>query len=139
MAEMKTKKNDLSVEAFVDGIKDEKTREECRAVMTLLKKATGAEPKMWGTSIVGFGEYHYKYESGREGDWFIAGFSPRKANLTLYLSSGFEAYPEEMNKLGKYKTGKSCLYIKQLEDIDAKLLAKIVKDATKKMKTKKAK
>ena len=89
MAELKTKENDESVRGFLDGIPDEKTRQDCYRISELMAEATGAEPKMWGTNIVGFGRHHYTYESGREGDWLLAGFSPRKQNLTLYFNCGF--------------------------------------------------
>ncbi len=92
MAELKTKVNDQSVEKFLRSLKDEQTREDCFTIMAMMKEVTGAEPKMWGSSIVGFGSYHYKYESGREGDWFLTGFSPRKQNLTLYIMPGFAQY-----------------------------------------------
>jgi hypothetical protein len=98
-----------------------------------MKTITKSEPQMWGTSIVGFGSYHFKYKSGREGDWFITGFSPRKQSLTLYIMSGFGRYDELLNKLGKYKTGKSCLYIKRLEDVDIKVLGKIIRESVKRM------
>jgi hypothetical protein len=126
MAELKTTPNEQSVEEFLNSVADEKKRQDCLAVLDLMKKATGAEPKMWGSSIVGFGEYHYKYESGREGDWFLTGFSPRKQNLTLYIMAGFTRYDELMAQLGKYKTGKSCLYIKKLEDVNMDVLRKLV-------------
>ncbi len=129
MAEMKTKRNDQSVEAFLNGIADEKMRQDCFTVLNLMKQVTGAEPKMWGPSIVGFGDYHYKYESGREGDWFLTGFSPRKQNLTLYIMPGFARYDEIMKKLGKHKTGKSCLYIKKIDDIDLSALEELVKQS----------
>lgn len=126
MAELKTKKTDESVEKFLDGIQDEKRREDSYAVMKLMKKITKADPKMWGTNIVGFGTYYYKYESGRELDWFIAGFSPRKQNLTLYIMSGFPRHAELLAKLGKHKTGKSCLYINKLEDINHDVLKELI-------------
>jgi hypothetical protein len=126
MAELKTKQNDQSVEAFLNGIADEKRRQDCFTVLNLMKQVTRAEPKMWGDSIVGFGNFRYKYESGREGDWFLAGFSPRKQNLTLYIWAGFAGYSELMKKLGKYKTGKSCLYIKKIDDIDLSVLKELV-------------
>ncbi|MDL1911866.1 DUF1801 domain-containing protein [Chloroflexi bacterium CFX6] len=126
MAELKTKVNKASVEKFIKDIRDERTREDCRRIVEIMQKATKAEPKMWGTSIVGFGSYHYKYASGREGDWFLVGFSPRKQNLTLYIMSGFEGYDSLLKKLGKHSTGKSCLYIKRLEDVDLKVLEELV-------------
>jgi hypothetical protein len=129
MAELKTKRNDQSVENFLNRVEDQRKREDSFAILELMKEITGAEPEMWGNSIVGFGSYHYKYESGREGDWFLTGFSPRKQNLTLYIMSGFSGYDELMKKLGKYKTGKSCLYIKKLEDIDINVLRKLVEQS----------
>lgn len=127
MAEIKTKQTDQSVEAFLNGIKVDKKRQDSFAILELMKQVTGKEPKMWGDSIVGFGNYHYKYASGREGDWFLVGFSPRKQNLALYIMSGFTDYDDLLNKLGKYKTGKACLYINKLEDIDLQTLEVLVR------------
>lgn len=127
MAEPKTKLTKHSVEKFLNTVKDKKRRDDCFAVLELMKTITGEDPKMWGTSIVGFGTYHYVYASGREGDWPVAAFSPRKQNLTLYMMPGFEKYSELMGKLGKYTTGKSCLYINQLEDVDQGALKKLIK------------
>jgi hypothetical protein len=124
MAELKTKVTRASVEKFLEGIKDEKKREDCFQLLKIMKKATKAEPKMWGTSIIGFGDYHYVYASGREGDWFLTGFSPRAQNLTLYMMGGFDA--STLKKLGKYKTGKGCLYINKLEDVDRKVLNELI-------------
>jgi hypothetical protein len=129
MAELKTKQNAQSVEEFLGGVADEKRRRDCFAVLELMKEATGAEPVMWGDSIVGFGSYHYKYESGREGDWFLTGFSPRKQNLTLYVMAGFERYDAMLKKLGKHKTGKSCLYVNSLEDVDLATLKELIKQS----------
>ena len=129
MAELKTKKTAASVAAFLGAIDDDTMRRDCLAVAKLMQKATKAEPKMWGASIVGFGDYHYKYPSGREADWFVAGFSPRKQNLTLYLMSGVEPYAALLRKLGKHKTGKGCLYIKTLADVDARVLEELVRRA----------
>lgn len=134
MAELKTKVTKASVDKFIKGIKDEQVRKDCIQIMEVMQKATKAEPKMWGTSIVGFGSYHYKYASGREGDWFLAGFSPRKQNLTLYIMSGFDEYEKLLKKLGKYSTGKACLYIKRLEDVDPRVLKELVKLSVKKVK-----
>lgn len=127
MAELKTKENDASVEAFLNGVADEKKRQDSFTILNLMQEVTGEVPRMWGTSIVGFGHYHYKYASGREGDWFLTGFSPRKQSLTLYIMSGFAEYDTLMNKLGKYKTGKSCLYVKKMEDVDEATLRELVK------------
>jgi len=137
MAELKTKPNKLSVEKFLKNIPDKKKQEDAFIIMNLMKKITKEEPVMWGPSIVGYGNYHYKYESGREGDWFLTGFSPRKQNLTLYLMSGFKKYDELMKKLGKHKTGGSCLYIKKLEDVDMKILKELITQSVKWMKNKK--
>jgi hypothetical protein len=128
MSDLKTRPTGQSVERFLHSIADEQRR-DCLTVLGLMREITGAEPKMWGGSIVGFGSYQYQYESGRAGDWFIAGFSPRKQNLTLYLMSGFEAYSDLLKKLGKHKTGKSCLYIKRLEDIDLAVLKELIKQS----------
>lgn len=127
MAEVITKKNDASVESFLANVPDEKKRADCFDLLKLMKEATGAEPKMWGSSLVGFGSYHYRYKSGREGDWFLTGFSPRKQNLTLYIMAGFSKYEALMTRLGKYKTGKSCLYLKRLSDVEIPILKELVK------------
>jgi len=133
MAELKTKVNKASVDKFIKSIKDEQVREDCHKIAEIMQKATKAEPKMWGTSIVGFGTYHYKYASGREGEWFLVGFSPRKQNLTLYIMAGFDEYNALLKKLGKHATGKSCLYIKKLEDVDMKVLKELVTRSVKHM------
>jgi uncharacterized protein DUF1801 len=133
MAELKTKATRASVTGFIDAIGDEGRRRDCRTLVKMMKKATRAQPKMWGPSIVGFGDYHYKYDSGREGDWFRAGFSPRKDALTLYLMSGL-GWPDRadlMSKLGKHKTGKGCLYIKQLSDVDVRVLERLISRSVK--------
>lgn len=134
MAGNKTKENDASVEAFLKSVKEPARREDCYAVAKMMAEATGSPARMWGKSMVGFGSYHYVYESGREGDWFIAGFSPRKNDLTLYIMSGFAGHDELMAKLGKYKTGKSCLYIKRLDDVDLKVLKRLIKASVAHMK-----
>ena len=136
MAELKTKKNDQSVEEFLNRVSDESRRQDCFTVLSLMKAVTKVEPKMWGAGIVGFGTYQYKYASGQEGEWPIIGFSPRKQDLTLYLMSGFEKSPDLMKKLGKHKTGKSCLYIKKIEDIDLKILKKLIEQSVKSMSKK---
>ena len=136
MAELKTKVNKANVDKFIKSIKDEQTREDCYKIVEIMQKVTKAEPKMWGTSIVGFGSYHYKYASGREGDWMLVGFSPRKQNLTLYIMPGFQRYDELLKKLGKFTNGKSCLYIKKLEDIDRSVLKELIKQSVKYMKDK---
>ena len=129
MAELKTKKNEASVTKFLDGVKDEKKREDSYAILKLMKQITKADPKMWGTSMIGFGSYHYKYASGREGDWFVTGFSPRKQSLTLYIMAGISKYPDLLKKLGKFKTGKGCLYINKIEDVDIKILKELIKQS----------
>lgn len=129
MAELKTKRNDGDVHAFLNSISDEKKRQDSYVILKLMQETTNVKPKMWGDSIVGFGSYHYKYASGREGDWFLTGFSPRKQNLTLYIMSGFEKYETLLNKLGKHSLGKSCLYIKKIEDVDLDVLKELVKQS----------
>ena len=129
MAELKTKPNDEDVKDFLNRVEDEKKRQDCFQVLALMRQITKEEPKMWGGRIVGFGSYHYKYDSGREGDFFVTGFSSRKQNLTLYIMAGFSRYGELMKKLGKYKTGKSCLYIKKLEDVDLEVLKKLISES----------
>ncbi len=137
MAELKTQKNEASVEDFLNAIPDETRRQDCFTVLELMKKATKAEPKMWGGSIVGLGDFHYTYATGREGDWFQMGLSPRKQNLTLYLMSGLEAHRELLAKLGKHKTGKGCLYLNNLADVDVKVLKEIIVQTVKTLKAKK--
>ena len=127
MAEPKTKKNEGNVEAFLHKVENKQRRDDSFAVLDLMRETLGEEPKMWGTSIVGFGSYTYKYATGRTGDWMLTGFSPRKQALTLYIMAGFDGYPELMGRLGKYKTGKSCLYIKKLSDVDPDVLKELVK------------
>lgn len=133
MAEAKTKPTEESVSGFLKTVSDKSRREDCLTVLELMKDVTGEEPKMWGSSIVGFGRYRYKYESRREGEWMITGFSPRKSDLTLYIMPGFEPVSELMARLGKHKTGKSCLYIKKLADVDLGVLRKIVEKSVKRM------
>jgi len=111
MAENKTKPTDIVVEDFLEGIEDPGKREDSKTISAIMEELTGSRPKMWGELIVGFGEYHYKYASGREGDWFLVGFSPRKQNLTLYIMGYLEFYSDILEKLGKHKHGKGCLYI----------------------------
>jgi hypothetical protein len=128
MAELKTRLTDQSVEKFINGLADKKQRQDCFTLIELMKQVTRSEPKMWGSSIVGFGSYHYVYESGREADWFLAGFSPRKQNLTLYIMGGL-AQQALLKKLGKHKAGKSCLYIKRVEDVDLPTLKKLIRQS----------
>ena len=132
MAELKTRVTKASVQKFLRGITDERKRQDCLELLNIMKKATKAEPKMWGTSIVGFGDHHYVYASGREGDWFLTGFSPRAQNLTLYMMGGFDS--EVLQRLGKYKTGKGCLYINKLQDVDLKVLDELITTSLKNAK-----
>jgi hypothetical protein len=117
MSDLKTKPTDKSVDEFLKKVDNTTRRQDCFVVLNLMKEITQEEPVMWGDSIVGFGSYHYKYDSGREGDWFQIGFSPRKQYLTVYIMSGFEKYDRVLKNLGKFRTGKSCLYINKLKDI----------------------
>lgn len=126
MAELKTKQNDQDVAAYLNGIADEQRRRDCLTILELMREVTGAEPNMWGDNIVGFGRHHYRYASGREGDWFLTGFSPRKQNLTLYLASGFDRHAELLQRLGKHSVGKACLYIKRLDQIDLPTLRELI-------------
>ncbi len=136
MAELKTKVNNTSVKKFLDTVKDERKRKDCRELSALMRSVTGRNPKMWGTAIIGFGSYHYTYKSGQEGDWMMTGFSPRKQNISIYIMPGFSRYGAIMKKLGKYKTGKSCLYVKNLDDIDRGMLRKLVERSVADMKLK---
>jgi hypothetical protein len=133
--ELKTKVNAASVEGFLKTVKDEQKREDSFEILKMMKQVTKEKPKMWGASIVGFGSYHYKGASGREGDWLLTGFSPRKENLTLYIMGGFDAHKALLKKLGKFKTSVGCLYIKKLEDVDKKVLKELVAASVKTMKS----
>ena len=126
MAEPKTAKTQASVAEFLAGVADPKRRADAQAVAALMAEVTGAEPTMWGTAIVGFGSYHYRYASGREGEWPAVGFSPRKQALVLYLSGGFDGYDDLLNRLGPHSTGKSCLYVKRLSDVDEEALRALI-------------
>ncbi len=136
MAENKTTPNDQDVEQFLNSVDDERKRKDSFTILELMKQVTGREPRMWGSSIVGFGSYHYTYESGREGDMPLAGFSPRKQNLTLYNMGGFEWYDDLLKKLGKHITGKGCLYIKRLDDVDLPTLKSLIEESVKHVKQK---
>ena len=126
MAENKTKPTKSSVATFIDELTDETRRADAKALVKLMQSATGEKPKMWGPSIIGFGSYHYRYESGREGDMPLAGFSPRKAATVLYIMTGFSGSEALLATLGKHTTGKACLYIKKLADVDQKVLETLV-------------
>lgn len=134
MTALKTQENDGNVKAFLNEVEDEQKRKDCFVLLELIQNITGEQPKMWGPSIVGFGSYHYKYESGREGNWFLTGFSPRKQNITVYIMPGFERYKSLTEKLGKFTTGKSCLYFKKLEHIDQDVLAEMISESVAQMK-----
>ncbi len=134
MADNKTKPGKASVTAFINGIEDRDKRSDTKKVAAMMRAATGSRAKMWGASIIGFGSYHYRYDSGREGDFMITGLSPRKQALTVYIMPGFSHFEGHMKKLGKYKTGKSCLYIRRLADVDEKVLNRLIVDAVKYMR-----
>ena len=134
MAEPKTQKTNASVEAFLETIPNEQTRADCFEITKMMKQATKAEPAMWGSSIVGFGEYMMTYANGSQLPWPLIGFSPRKQNITIYINPGFESYEGLLKKLGKHSTAKVCLYIKKLADVDKKVLKEIIVDSVKLMK-----
>jgi hypothetical protein len=136
MAEPKTRETEASVDKFLKGVENEKRREDALTLLKMMKSITRQEPRMWGKDLVGFGSYHYKYASGQEGDWLMTGFSPRKSSLSVYIMPGFEKYPALMKKLGKHKTGKSCLYINKLEDVDTGVLKELIAEAYSLMKKK---
>lgn len=133
MSEPKTRPTDESVPAFLERIGEEARRQDCLAITEMMREATGAAPVMWGASIVGFGRYRYQYESGRVGEWPVVGFSPRKNDLTLYIMPGFAEYEELLGRLGKCKTGKSCLYIKRLSDVDPEALRELIAASVREM------
>ena len=126
MAELKTKPTEQAVESFIDKSQDEQVRDDCYTLIAMMERATGCKAKMWGTAIIGFDTYHYRYESGREGDMCLVGFSPRKANISLYVMLGAIQAESLLKKLGKYKSAKGCLYIKKLSDVDPAVLQKII-------------
>lgn len=134
MAELKTKANKAKVAEFIKSVSDDQRRADCKAIAKMMRASTGNVAKMWGTSMVGYGSYDYKYASGREGTWFLCGFSPRAQSLTLYIMPGFSRFDSLMKKLGKHKTGKSCLYIKKLDDVDQKVLRTLIDESVKHMR-----
>jgi len=136
MSSNKTVETDSSVENFINAVDNEQKRKDSWDLIALMTEITGSEPKMWGSSLIGFGQYHYKYASGREGDFFITGFSPRKAALTVYIMPGFDGYKVQMEKLGPHKTGKSCLYLRNLNVVDRGVLEEIVRDSVEQMRKK---
>ena len=133
MAEPKTKPTAKSVTAFLNSVADPARRADCFEVLRMMQDVTGEKAKMWGPAIVGFGTFHYQYASGRQGDWPIAAFSPRKTDLTLYLTPEILASSELMQKLGRFKTGKSCLYLKKLEDVDQRVLKRLIRQSVQKI------
>ena len=137
MAEIKTKPTAVSVKDFIAAVPDEQKRKDSKVLVDMMSKITKEKPKMWGPTIIGFGSYHYKYDSGHEGDMCITGFSPRKAAISVYILMGFNKSPELMKKLGKFKTGKSCLYVKKLSDIDKKVLEELIEESVNYIKNKK--
>ncbi len=136
MPEQKTKPTQQTVTAFLDKIENEQMRDDSAELIKMMKKATGAPAKMWGPSIIGFDQYHYKYDSGHEGYMCRIGFSPRKQNFSLYVMSSAAENEDLLSKLGKYKTGKGCLYVKRLSDIDTKILEKLIKRSLDQLKKK---
>lgn len=133
MAENKTKPNDNDPRMYLEQIEHERKREDAFAILELMQEVTGEAPVMWG-NMIGFGSYHYRYASGHEGEMFLTGFAPRKANLTLYIMAGFDEYDDLLGKLGKYRTGKACLYINKLADVDTDVLRELVKRSTEHMR-----
>jgi len=129
MAELKTKVNDASIKEFLESIEDEAKRKDTYTILEMMQKSSKSEPKMWGNSIIGFGIYHYKYKSGREGDWFVIGVSPRKQNITLYAMGHWENNPVLLAKLGKFSKGTGCLYIKRLSDVNLPVLEQLIDES----------
>ena len=134
MAENKTKRTNVRVSDFLNGVEDPARRADAKKVASMMRRVTGKRARMWGPSMVGYGKYSYQYESGRKGEWMLTGFAPRKQNLVVYIMPGFKPFDSQMAKLGKYKTGKSCLYINKLEDIDERVLEKLIADSVELMK-----
>lgn len=134
MVEPKTQKTNANVKDFLNTIPTEQTRADCFEIVKMMKQATKAEPAMWGSSIIGFGEYMMTYASGKQAPWPLVGFSPRKQNITIYINPGFETYSNQLKKLGKHSTAKVCLYIKKLSDVDKQVLKEIIIDSVKLMK-----
>ena len=126
MAELKTQPTSKSARAFVKSVADTDRRADCRTLLAFMSKLTGKKATMWGDKIIGFGRYHYRYKSGHSGSWFVTGFSPRKRDLTIYIMLGFDRYPELMSKLGRFRTGKSCLYLRSLDDVDLDVLESLI-------------
>ena len=141
MAELKTKQNEASVDGFLKSVADERKRKDSYLLIDMMSEITGERPKMWGPSIIGFGSYHYKYESGHEGDMALAGFSPRKQSISVYLMAGAAEIESEgsgnlFENLGKYKMGKGCLYINKLEDVNLEVLKEMIESSVNFLKRK---
>ena len=134
MTELKTRPNDKNVKEFLKKVENERRRVDSFELLKIMEEVTHEKPVMWGDSIVGFGKYHYKYASGREADWLATGFSPRKQSLTVYIMDGFDKYNDLLNKLGKHKTGKSCLYINKLDDVNIPVLKELIIESMKYVK-----
>lgn len=134
MADLKTRPTKASVAAFIDTIEDRQKKSDAKKVAAMMRRATGARARMWGTSIVGYGKYYYTNTAGREFEWMLTGFSPRKTALTVYIMPGFSRFDRLMKKLGKYKTGKSCLYVKRLSDVDEGVLFELISESVKRMR-----
>ena len=134
MSDQKTKPNNQSVEEFINAIENETKRDDSWTLIEIMQELTEEEPKMWGDSIIGFGTYHYVYESGRKGDWMLAGFSPRKQNISIYITGGFEDQQENLHKIGKAKNSVGCLYVKKLSDIDLEVLKEMIQQSVKTVK-----
>ena len=134
MADNKTRPTKVRVSDFLDSVEDPRRRADARKVAAMMRRVTGKRATMWGPSIVGYGKYHYKYDSGRDGDFMLTGFSPRKQNLAVYIMPGFKPFDSLIKNLGKYKTGKSCLYITRLENVDEKVLEKLIAESVKTIK-----
>lgn len=129
MTQNKTRPTTADVDAFIDAVENDQRRQDARELLTMMQEITGEQPRLWGPSIIGFGEYHYRYDSGREGDFMRTGFAPRKQNLAVYIIPGFEPFQDLLNRLGKYKTGKSCLYINKLDDVDREVLRELIAES----------
>lgn len=136
MSTNKTQPTDTDPMDFIASVENENRRQDAELMLGIMEEITGEKPVMWGPSLIGYGAYHYKYDSGREGDFFMTGFSPRKQNMALYIMPGFDRFPELMGKLGKHKTGKSCLYINKLKDVDMDVLKTLIEEGYRYMKNK---
>lgn len=134
MADLKTAPTNADVRTFLDALENDRRRQDCETLLRMMKRITRTNPVMWGPSIVGFGTYHYRYASGREGDWFLTGFSPRKQALTVYVMAGFKHYATLMKKLGRHSTGSSCLYLKRLDDVDLDVLEELIRESVQHVK-----